>query len=124
MTLSVPIKTVYGLVILIIVSFGCKQQQHTPDTPDTPETPEMQQAVLAYEIPSRLGEGAIWNHESQELFWVDIEGKKLHIYDPKTGENRTLNTPSRVGTVVPVDANEAIIALDACHTMKIFCSCR
>ncbi len=69
-------------------------------------------AVLEFQINSKLGEGANWNYRSQELYWVDIEGQLLHIYDPKTKINRTLSTPSRIGTVVPSSENEAIIALE------------
>ena len=69
-------------------------------------------AVLAYEIDAKLGEGAIWNHSTNELFWIDIEGKSLHIYNPKTNKNRSLKTPSRIGTVVPINDKEALIALE------------
>ncbi|MBK8489950.1 MAG: SMP-30/gluconolactonase/LRE family protein [Saprospirales bacterium] len=69
-------------------------------------------AVLEYRIPSQLGEGAFWNHQSQELYWVDIEGKLLHIYDPVTKTNRSFPTPTRIGTVVPTGDQEAVIALE------------
>ncbi len=39
-------------------------------------------AELEYEIKALLGEGAFWNYKTQELYWVDIEGKKLNIYNP------------------------------------------
>ncbi len=71
-----------------------------------------QKAVLEYEIPAKLGEGAFWNYQTQEFYWVDIEGKKLHIYHPATKTNRSFSTPSRIGTVVPIDENSAIIALE------------
>ena len=69
------------------------------------------QAELEYRITAQLGEGAFWNHQTQELYWVDIEGKLLHIYDPATRTDRTFPTPSRVGTVVPAGPHEAVIAL-------------
>lgn len=70
-------------------------------------------AALAYKSDAQLGEGAFWNHETNKLFWVDIEGKALHIYNPKTNTNLTLKTPSRIGTVVPTtNQNEALIALE------------
>ncbi len=67
---------------------------------------------LEYKIESKLGEGAIWNYKTQELYWVDIEGKKLHIYHPETKQNKTFEVPSRIGTVVPAENNSAIIALE------------
>ena len=68
-------------------------------------------AVLEYKATALLGEGAFWNHQTQTFYWVDIEGKALHIYDPKTKINQSFATPSRIGTVVPVNATEAIVAL-------------
>lgn len=68
-------------------------------------------AELEYEIKAQLGEGAFWNHKSQEFYWVDIEGNLLHIYNPKTKQNRSIETPSKIGTVVPKNSDEAIVAL-------------
>ncbi len=111
----------FCLLFTLIFSSGCKKNQsQDPDTSDTAITTRSEVAVLEYEIPSKLGEGAIWNYASGELFWVDIEGKKLHIYNPETQKNRSLSTPSRVGTVVPIDENRAIIALeDGIYTIDI-----
>ena len=92
---------------------------------------ETQPAQLEYRIIAQLGEGAFWNHQTKELYWVDIEGKQLHIYDPTTGVNRSFPTPSRPGTVVPVaGAPEALLALeDGVYTLNtetgeiaLFCS--
>lgn len=69
-------------------------------------------AVLEYQIQSKLGEGSFWNYNTQELYWVDIQGKTLHIYNPKTKTNKSLAMPSMIGTVVPsTQSNKAIIAL-------------
>ena len=40
------------------------------------------EAELEYKNPSLLGEGALWNYKSNELYWVDIVGKQLNIYNP------------------------------------------
>ena len=70
------------------------------------------QAKLEYKTPAQLGEGAFWNYKTQEFYWVDIEGKQLHIYNPKSKTNRSLEVPSRIGTVVPSEVkDEAIVAL-------------
>ncbi|MEM6725159.1 MAG: SMP-30/gluconolactonase/LRE family protein, partial [Bacteroidota bacterium] len=50
----------------------------------------MQPVELALQIDAQLGEGPIWNVENQTLYWVDIEGKRLHLFDPATGKNRSL----------------------------------
>lgn len=66
---------------------------------------------LEYEIKSELGEGALWNYKANELYWIDIEGKYFHIYNPLTKQNRPYEMPSKIGTVVPYTQNEVIVAL-------------
>jgi sugar lactone lactonase YvrE len=60
---------------------------------------------------AELGEGAIWNPHDQQLYWVDIEGPALHIFNPATGHDRQLPTGSRVGTVVPAGPGFVVVAL-------------
>jgi sugar lactone lactonase YvrE len=61
---------------------------------------------------STLGEGALWNHITNELFWIDIEGKKFMIYNPEKNENRIFQFEKKTGTVVPEDNDHVIIALE------------
>ena len=58
-----------------------------------------------------LGEGALWNPETARLYWVDIEGRALHIFDPSTGEDRHFPAGKRIGTVVPMRNGNALVAL-------------
>ena len=58
-----------------------------------------------------LGEGAVWDSEKQVLYWVDIMGCKVYIYDPQTGENKGFDTPSHVGTVVTRESGGLMLAL-------------
>lgn len=79
-----------------------------------------QKATLAYRAEASLGEGAIWNDQKQELLWIDIEGKKLHNYNPKTNKNKSLTMPSRPGTVVPERGNSVMVALeDGIHRVDL-----
>ena len=111
----------YSPLLLILVLLGCSDADHKA---------EKMEAVLEYRISSQLGEGPVWNHKTGELLWVDIEGKLLHIYNPATGVNRSLPTPSRAGTVVPSGDDEVLVALeDGIYTMhtqtgqtQLFCS--
>jgi len=98
---------------LIMIGFGsCKQ-----DTKPQQEVSTI--ANLEYEIVAELGEGAIWNHQSKELYWIDIEAQLLHIYSPKTKKNRSLKVPSKIGTVVPYTKETAVIALqDGIYTIN------
>ncbi|MEM7084962.1 MAG: SMP-30/gluconolactonase/LRE family protein [Bacteroidota bacterium] len=103
---------VFLLCFMILLS--CKENS-PENTPETSEVEVLQMPSLArleYRINAKLGEGAYWNHQTQELYWVDILGKELHIYNPATKEDRSLPTPSRIGTVVPQTDSTAVIALD------------
>ena len=76
------------------------------------ENLERTEVVLEHKHRALLGEGAIWNHERQELYWVDILGKSLNIYNPENKSNRKFPLPYRVGTVVPQSDSTAVVALD------------
>ncbi|MEP2935436.1 MAG: SMP-30/gluconolactonase/LRE family protein [Gilvibacter sp.] len=77
-------------------------------------------AQLEYKIAAQLGEGALWNHKTNEFYWVDIEGKTFYVYNPQTKENRSYPLPSRVGTVVPYTETEAVLALeDGIYTIDL-----
>lgn len=61
---------------------------------------------------SSLGEGAIWNHRTNQLYWVDITGKILNIYTPRFGVNRELYVGQMIGTVVPAQSGRVVVALE------------
>ena len=71
----------------------------------------MMKAQLLLDAQALLGEGALWHATTKQLFWVDIEGKKVHQYRPDNGETRSIDVGERIGTVVLTSGNEAIVAL-------------
>ncbi len=100
----------YILLTCFVIILSCKKKSEV-EQQKTPETTE-NLAQLEYEIKPLLGEGAFWNHRTQEFWWVDIEGKKLHIYNPGNKTNRSHDMPSRIGTVVPQTDSTAVVALE------------
>ena len=58
-----------------------------------------------------LGEGALWNPETKQLYWVDIEGRAFHVFDPATRQDRHFRVGARVGTVVPLHGGDVLLAL-------------
>lgn len=63
--------------------------------------------------PAQLGEGAMWDYRTNLLYWIDIEGKSLHKYNPETKSDVTMLLPKRPGTVVLTnDNNKCIVALE------------
>ncbi len=56
------------------------------------------------------GEGPVWWHGA--LYFVDIEGHRIHRYDPTDGGEYTWEIGQRVGTVVPRQSGGLVIAGD------------
>lgn len=63
------------------------------------------------EARALLGEGSLWDSEKNCLYWVDILGRTVNIFDPAAGRNRVLQVNQDVGTVVPGKSGDLMIAL-------------
>ncbi len=95
-------KKISVFILFSILFTGCKTKDE-----------KLNKVELVYETPAKLGEGAIWNYKTNEFYWIDIEGKELNIFSPKTNQNKTIQMPCRIGTVVPTtEKDEAIVALE------------
>lgn len=66
---------------------------------------------VALDSQSRLGEGPIWYAPKQLLYWVNIMDNEVHVYNPATGQDRTINVGQYVGTVVPRQSGGVMLAL-------------
>lgn len=60
----------------------------------------MKKAIVAANIKSTLGESPFWNEEEQKLYWVDILGGKLHMLDPATAQEMTVDFQKPVANAV------------------------
>jgi sugar lactone lactonase YvrE len=86
-------------------------------------------ATLVLDARTKLGEGSIWQPLENKLYWVDIEGMALHIYDPLTKKDIHFSTGSRTSTVVPLKNGGALIAMQNgihkidCKTGKLTLVC-
>lgn len=49
--------------------------------------------------PAQLGEGPVWSENEQVLYWIDIDGKAVHRYDPSSGEHQARSVPGRPGSL-------------------------
>lgn len=70
-----------------------------------------QSAELVLEARAALGEGAIWDADRGVLYWVDILGCQVHIYDSAQGQDRTIDVGQYVGAVVPRTSGGLMLAL-------------
>ena len=62
----------------------------------TPEHPAVDTVVAT---AARLGECPVWSGSEQVLYWVDIDGRAVHRYDPSSGRDLIQTTPGRPGAV-------------------------
>src|SRR5689334_19632447 len=68
-------------------------------------------AELVLDAKVLLGEGPWWNPRTGELYWVDIEGCAVHIFDPATRKDRKIDVGQMVGCVVGRKSGGVVVAL-------------
>ena len=56
-----------------------------------------QAAEVIIPAHAHLGEGAMWNADDKVLWWLDILGKQLHVYDPATDKDVVYALPQITG---------------------------
>jgi sugar lactone lactonase YvrE len=54
---------------------------------------------VVIEAGAILGEGPVWTGDS--LWWVDIEGQRIHRTDPATGQDQITQLDATIGAVIP-----------------------
>jgi sugar lactone lactonase YvrE len=59
---------------------------------------------------SRLGEGPLWDHERQRLFWLDIYNYWVHELDAQTGSTRIFDVGDVVGCIGLAGPDRLIMA--------------
>jgi D-xylonolactonase len=52
---------------------------------------------IVVDYASKLGEGPLWHHAEQRLYWTDIMGGKMYRHDPKTGKSEQIYDGPTVG---------------------------
>jgi sugar lactone lactonase YvrE len=70
-------------------------------------------ASLLCDHKSILGEGPVWDQNKGLLFWVDIEGCKLHGHNPSSKENYTWNFEEMIGAAVPMEDGDMLLGMES-----------
>jgi sugar lactone lactonase YvrE len=81
--------------------------QHT----QTQKIQQITEVDLLLDAKVLLGEGPSWNESTQQLYWVDIEGCAVHVYDPSNGTDRRIDLGQMAGCVVPRRAGGVLLAM-------------
>ena len=71
----------------------------------------MEKLELGLDAKASLGEGAAWDSQRKLLYWVDINGEKVHIYNPKDGSDRAIQVGQPVGTLAPRQKGGLVLAM-------------
>ena len=61
---------------------------------------------------AELGEGPVWDTRSGRIAWIDILGRRIHLTDPRTGETKSIEVPSPVGSIAPRARGGFVAALE------------
>jgi len=72
--------------------------------------------MVAYALIQRpehdiLGEGAFWDGLDQAFYWVDIVGKRVHRFDPASGEVARWTLPRHVSGAIPTTKGDLMVSL-------------
>jgi sugar lactone lactonase YvrE len=69
-------------------------------------------ADLLVEESSQLGEGPVWDPRAQQLWWVDITGKRLHSFFPAEERRRDVSVDRPLGAIALREQEGLIAAVD------------
>ncbi len=69
-------------------------------------------ANLLLDTKAILGEGPVWDFKKKSLFWVDIEGYKLHQYTPAKQKNKCWPFDEMIGAAVPMQNGNILLAME------------
>jgi sugar lactone lactonase YvrE len=73
-------------------------------------------AELVLDARAELGECPIWSVEEQRLWWIDIDGKALHRFDPASGKGDRWPLPEMPGSFVLREGGGLTLAMrDGIH---------
>ncbi len=66
---------------------------------------------LLHDSRCLLGEGPVWDHKTQKLYWVDIEGYAVHVLDTKSSDHGVIDVGTYVGSLCVRRSGGLILAL-------------
>lgn len=61
---------------------------------------------------AQLGESPVWDVDRQVLWWVDINGRAIHRYDPVTGEDRSTDVARKPAALAVRQGGGLLVATD------------
>ncbi|WP_336760388.1 SMP-30/gluconolactonase/LRE family protein [Asaia sp. VD9] len=68
-------------------------------------------ASCAYDVRAELGEGPVWISSENAVYFVDINGQKVHRFTPSLGEACHWAAPGKVAFLMPVEDGSFLAGL-------------
>jgi xylono-1,5-lactonase len=62
-------------------------------------------------LAAELGEGPVWVERDSALWFVDINKRQIHRYDPERGSRRSWDSPEPVGFLFPAEGGGFVAGL-------------
>ena len=67
---------------------------------------------LLLDAGALLGESPVWHAGEGRLYWVDIDGRKIHRTDPATGADEVVELAEQIGCIAPRAGGGLVAALE------------
>ena len=90
---------ILSIVVISLLTYCNTKPQKKEILPET--SIDSWEAQPFLNMTNQLGEGAIWNHITQEFWHIDIEGQSFFITDISTKKTVTYPLDEKIGTIVP-----------------------
>src|SRR4051812_14337461 len=81
-------------------------------------TPAEGSCVLS--AKAQIGEGPVWSVAEQRLYWADIVGKELNIFNPADGSNQKFDLPELVTSISPRSGGDGGLILTLRSSFAFF----
>jgi len=79
----------------------------------SPSAQDGQAATCVLPAAARLGECPVWSPNEARLYWVDIDGRAVHRYDPSTGLDEQRPAPGRPASLaLTATAGRLLVAVE------------
>lgn len=66
---------------------------------------------VVWPLAAELGEGPVWVERDSALWFVDINKRQIHRYDPRTGARGSWDSPEKVGFLFPAEEGGFVAGL-------------
>jgi sugar lactone lactonase YvrE len=70
-----------------------------------------QQVDVVLDVRASVGEGPVWDDRTSTLVWVDIMNNSVHVFDPASGQDRSVDVGQPVGAAALRERGGLVLAL-------------